>query len=129
MLAIEKAVAMNPSDRTVLLFLTDPKQLDLALLCANFSLKMMGVKVVYMGTDISISNLKNVFEKITPHYLYTYLPKKNKFQIRELSVLLEEHAPQAKLIITTPREVDALPHTANNMLHLNYDGALEKLMS
>ena len=79
---IEKiTVSINEKKkRRVLLFLATGKELDLALLYANFFLKLSGLDVLYMGNDVSLSNLKEVFSKMQPDFAFTYMPEKSSFQ-------------------------------------------------
>ena len=105
--------AINPTtEKLILLFLSDEDQLDLALLYANYLLKSNGAKVLYMGNDVSVANLRSVFTLKKPDFLYTYLPQKNRFQIKALTTLLNEVLPNAKLITTVySKKTDAAKDT------------------
>jgi len=98
-LGIEK---LNPSqkvEKTALLFLPQNEHYDLLLLYMSYLLGCCGLKVLYLGTNISIENLRIVLQTKKPDYLYTYIPQKTKFKTIHLLDCLKEHLPEAKLFI------------------------------
>ncbi|MEO7445055.1 MAG: MerR family transcriptional regulator, partial [Ferruginibacter sp.] len=56
-LAIETTILSKKTDKSILLFLPDARQLDLGLLYTYFFLKRRGIHVVYLGTEITLENL------------------------------------------------------------------------
>lgn len=99
-IAIENLPKKTQRFGSVLLFLSDQSQLDLALLCTHYRLKCAGVPVIYVGNDVSAANLKTYLQATSPDFLYTYLPQKNRFAFSEISCLLSRFAPGAKLFVT-----------------------------
>lgn len=112
---------------TILLFLTDTKQLDLALLYACFFLRHQGHEVVYMGNDVSIDCLATALETINPAYLYTYLPQKNNFPFARLIAVLKEKQPRARLIVTVQPSRPPGAFLPEQVLCLCFDEALQRL--
>lgn len=98
-LGIEKLNAQQKTAKTALLFLPQNEHYDLLLLYMSYLLISGGLKVLYLGTDISIENLKMVVQSKKPDYLYTYIPQKTKFKIINLLSCLEEYLPKIKLFI------------------------------
>ncbi len=98
--AIENIDVPIQKDKQILLFLPDSKQLDLGLLYASFYLRHKGIEVVYMGNNVSIDNLSNVFDTFKPEFLYTYIPKKYSFPFEKISSLINQKLPGTNLIIT-----------------------------
>ena len=58
---IERLQVAEDSASSILLFLTDTKQLDLGLLYSHFHFKRRGFKVLYLGNDITLLNLKKPY--------------------------------------------------------------------
>jgi MerR family transcriptional regulator, light-induced transcriptional regulator len=101
MAAIEKLKVEATTNKLVVLFLPDTKQLDLALLHTYFRLKFQGVQVLYMGNDVSLLNLCNILEKIKPDYFYTYLSAKTHFSFYEFAEMISEIFPSSKFVYTS----------------------------
>jgi len=97
--AIESSVLISNRAKTVLLFLPDSKQLDLGLLYTNYYLKRRGINVLYLGSDVTIQNLKSIFHALHLSYLFTYLPQNHSFPIEKLLQCMSLYAPDSKLII------------------------------
>jgi len=98
-LGIEKLNAHQNTAKTALLFLPQNEHYDLLLLYMAYLLISGGLKILYLGTDNSIENLKMVMQSKKPDYLYTYIPQKAKFKIINLLSCLEEYLPTTKLFI------------------------------
>lgn len=98
-LGIEKLNAHQKTAKTALLFLPQNEHYDLLLLYISYLLISSGLKVLYLGTDISIENLKMVVQSKKPDYLYTYIPQKTKFKTVDLLNCLKEYLPATKLFI------------------------------
>lgn len=111
-------------DREVLLFLPEGRQLDLMLLYTNFLLKQQGVRVCYMGDDVSVNNLSEVFRVRQPHFVFTYLHDRNRFRIDELMQIMQRQLPGGRLVIATEsgRGLDVNAHA---QLHeMDYESAI-----
>lgn len=100
MYAIETTPMGTTTRKTVLLFLGDVKQLDLALLYACFLLKYSGIQVVYMGNDVSVENIITVSQKMEVDFLYTYLPDNSNRKINYLATKISEMNPDLRLVLT-----------------------------
>lgn len=61
------------SDVKVLLFLPEGEYHELGLLFIYFLLKAKGIKVIYLGANIPIKDVKYVVDIINPDYLYSHL--------------------------------------------------------
>lgn len=125
--AIEKTEALDKQNRMVVLFLCGTKQLDLALLHMYFSLKAKGVIVLYMGNDVSYSNLEWIFKNIRPKFLYTYFSRKDSHQFSKLALLLKQYSMDAKLIITIRPVPEYFYKEEGNIIQTSYDKALALL--
>ncbi len=125
--AIESADFISSKNNSVLLFLPDRKQLDLGLLYSNYYLKRRGVKVLYLGNDVTIQNLKSVFHALPTSYLFTYLPQNTSFDIEHLLECMSMYAPGSKLIIG--KYFDELSDKFNNenLIHMDFTSALDLL--
>ncbi|MEJ7625445.1 MAG: MerR family transcriptional regulator [Ferruginibacter sp.] len=97
-LAIETTFQNKKPESSVLLFLPDSKQLDLGLLYCYYFLKRRGIHVVYLGTEITLENLRVVFQIHQPDYLYTYLQKSHHYPVQKLLHIMQAYAPNSKLI-------------------------------
>lgn len=126
MTALEHIKNMETTNKTVLLFLPDQNQLDFVLLYASYLLKMKGMKVLYMGNNISFANLKTYIQTAKPDFLYTYLPGKNNFPFSAFSHYLNENLPNSKLIITTYPD-NTWNDTYNNIINMDVEIAMNSI--
>jgi DNA-binding transcriptional MerR regulator len=125
-LAIESNSPVNNSNKTVLLFLPDNKQLDLGLIYTNYYLKRRGIKVMYLGNDISPQNLENIFEIFTPEFAFTYLPQNKNYPTSKWAATLNTLAPGSKLIIGNyPEQGSGAFH--ENIISMDFMSALDYL--
>ena len=123
-LGIERAKVNERKNRKILLFVPEAGQLDLMLLYTKYLLKSKGFQVLYMGSDISIANLKAVIQLKQPNYVFTYLPKRIKFEISELSSIMYELMPQSKLVIANTPESRLIKTNYENVMLLGYEDAI-----
>jgi len=114
--------------RCVLLFLPEGRQLDLGLLYTHYLLKQHGLHILYMGSDVSIDNLKEVLAYKHPQYLFTYLPQKHRFRYDELATSMKEQVPNARLIVATYPGRHAARGHRDQLLNMEYEDALHYLM-
>lgn len=126
-LAIETAPLLNKPEKTILLFLPDSKQLDLGLLYGNYFLKKRGIHVLYLGTDVSIQNLKSIFYVHPPKFIFTYLSLHHHFPTHKLLECMDTYAPTSKLIIGKYTLDEDDPGIIPNMVQLPYQEALDYL--
>lgn len=92
-LALERANPAAMVQKSALLFLPEGEHYDLMLLYMAYILKCNGLKVLYMGTNISKENLEAVSIAKKPDFLYTYIPQKKKFKMHEFFPCLDEQLP------------------------------------
>ncbi|MEP6700607.1 MAG: MerR family transcriptional regulator, partial [Bacteroidota bacterium] len=123
-LGIEKSVINEKKSKTILLFLPEAGQLDLMLLYTKYILRIRGFQVLYMGNDITIDNLKTVIQLKQPDYIFTYLSKRTKFKINELSSIMHEVIPESKLVIVNNRESRQIKAEYTNVVLPDYEDAL-----
>lgn len=128
-LAIESVGLATKTDKTILLFLPDTKQLDLGLLYSYYFLKSKGAYVLYLGNDITIQNLKIFFQAHPPTYLFTYLQQNHHSFIIQLLECINLHAPNAKLIIGEYAIKKPAPIFNDNSLKINFSEALGYLLA
>ncbi len=125
--AIESCGLISNKDKTVLLFLPDRKQLDLGLLYSNYFLKRRGIRVLYLGNDVTIQNLKSIFHELSLSYLFTYLPQHHLFDTKELLECMSQYAPGCILIIGK-YSYEPIENTyAENLIYMDFTNALEFL--
>ena len=126
-LAIETLTITVKSNKRVLLFLPDTKQLDLGLLYGNYYLKRRGVQIIYLGNDITIQNLKTFFYVYTPAYLFTYLPNNNRVLIKELLDCISLYDGDTKLVIGEYSLNKDHRSSNDKLIQINYEQALDFL--
>jgi DNA-binding transcriptional MerR regulator len=122
--AIEKIDVPLKEDRKIVLFLTNARQLDLALLYASYYIRYMGIEVIYMGNDVSIDNLEMVFDTIKPDFLYTYFPRKSGFSFDKVAWLLDHKLPGANLVVTIHPDKTYRANISKRISFMQFDQAL-----
>ena len=125
--AIESAGLISTRNEPVLLFLPDRKQLDLGLLYCNYYLKRRGIKILYLGNDVTIQNLKSIFHELTLSYLFTYLPQNHLFDTAQLLQYMKLYAPGCKLLIGKycSEPIDYIHD--ENLMYMDFANALKFL--
>lgn len=106
-LGIEHTLFSRKGTQTALLFLPKGEHYDLMLLYMNYILKQNGLKVLYLGTNISLENLESIYKEKVPDYLFTYITSKNHFPLQEY-IGVVKNVPAVQLLI-------AYAHTDNKM--------------
>ncbi len=104
-LGIEKANPSTLQQKIAVLFLAEGEHYDLVLLYLAYRLKCCGLRLIYLGTNISLANLVAIAAAKKPDLLVTYIPHKQKFVLNKFLPYLSEHAPQATLYVTTCGEL------------------------
>ncbi len=123
-LAIENQLVSTVHSSSVVLFLPDSRQLDLGLLFLHYFLKSRGIKVCYLGTDVSLTNIKTSIEIYEPSFLYTYLYPKTKFPVDQLLTFMSLQSPLTKLIVGEYVEFSNTILQSPNLLRLKFDESL-----
>lgn len=126
-IGIEKAEVLWQKDKKALLFLPDNKQLDLMLLYTNYILKKNGWQVYYMGTDVSIENLKSVLQMKKPSVLFTYLPQKHHFDLVQLSEFMQANLPESRLFIAAHSDPFGAREINGNIIFTDHENALHSM--
>lgn len=85
---------------TALLFLPKSEHYDLMLLYMNYLLKKAGIKVMYLGTNISNENLEQVALEKQPRYIFTYNTPQHPFRPNGFQAVLDDLLPDTKLFIS-----------------------------
>ncbi|MBK7124117.1 MAG: MerR family transcriptional regulator [Chitinophagaceae bacterium] len=111
---IEMVRSSVQSDKTVLLFLPEGEYHELSLLFINYMLKSKGVKTIYLGCSIPLSDVEQLAKLKKPDYLYTHLTTSGaKFNIDKFLEGLGKRIPDTRVIIsgllTTTYEKKILP--------------------
>ncbi|MEO6583153.1 MAG: MerR family transcriptional regulator [Ferruginibacter sp.] len=115
-LGIETLPMVKSNGSSVLLFLPDSKQVDLGLLYTNYFLKRRGIRVIYMGTEVTQNHITKLLRVHQPQFIYTYLSKQTNFKKDSLVKFLNDHAPGTTLVVGAYAEDgneagDAMPAT------------------
>jgi DNA-binding transcriptional MerR regulator len=107
--SIERLDATPANAKTILLFLSNEKQLDLLLLYLYYHLKKDGWEVIYLGVNITLKNLEELLSIKQTDYLLTYLSQKQPISLDELSSRMKKLAPEAKLFVVDTGKPDEHP--------------------
>ncbi len=73
LVGIDTTVSQIKSNKIALLFLPEGEYHELGLLYVYYLLKTKGVKVLYLGADVPLDDLRFVVKAKKPDYLYTHL--------------------------------------------------------
>lgn len=127
-LALEKVNPTTTLQKKALLFLPEGEHYDLMLLYINYILKANGLRVLYMGTNISKENLENVSIAKKPDLLYTYIPPRKKFKMHEFFLCLDVQLPNTTFFITGCENLlQQNVNTRNNVKFIHYNEVLNTL--
>jgi DNA-binding transcriptional MerR regulator len=85
-------------NKTVLLFLPEGEFHELGLLYVAYLLKKHGAKTLYMGADVPVKDLKNIYTITKPDFLYTHTTC--DFKLEKYFTNLREFIPDGHLIIS-----------------------------
>jgi DNA-binding transcriptional MerR regulator len=92
MTGIEKIDSKKSLQKTALLYLPEGEHFDLILLYLNYTLKRLGVRILYLGTNVSLESLKMVVQSKAPDYLVSYIPSRFKDLPRDWANYMEQIA-------------------------------------
>lgn len=127
--AIESLDTGENSSPAILLFLADTTQLDLGLLYSHFYFKKRGFKVLYLGNDITLLNLKSALQSQPFHYIFTYQRNGDEATMAKLLSLVTTCAPQSKLVMADYTVRPARPVCGNNIIQLPFREALQAVVN
>jgi DNA-binding transcriptional MerR regulator len=98
---IDNAVENNYTGKTALLFLPDGEYHEIGLLFVYFLLKTQGVKVLYLGANISTDDVAYVAKLKNPDFLYSHLTSvANNFKFDKFLSNMHSSVGQHKIIIS-----------------------------
>ena len=120
MLALEKVQLSGNVSKSALLFLPEGEHYDLMLLFISYILKKNGIKVWYLGTNISKDNLELIICLKKPDYLITYIPFKKKFSMSAVVPFVNEHLPSTNFVVVSCEERPLVVETSPNLSFLHY---------
>lgn len=122
-LGLERASPTVQVQKTALLFLGEAEHYDLLLLYIAYILKSKGLRVLYMGTNISQKNLEMVATKKKPDLLYMYIPQKQNFKMHGFVNYLHHHLPEATLFVVGCEDTIQKENLSNvRFIHYNAVG-------
>lgn len=121
---LDKLTSTKPS---VILFLLDTKQLDLALLYTQYHLKSQGISVILMGNDVSLENIYSICSNQPSSILYTYHNNSQNPLIKELLLLMQSALKNHQLIFTIHTDLDTIHSHLPNTHQMPFQQALCKL--
>ncbi len=91
----------EPPKMKVLLFLSEAGQQELYLLFVEYLLRKRNVQIIYLGSDVSIDELKLASSIHNPQYAYTIISEQHKRYVsEEYIVKLSEMLGDTKLLVT-----------------------------
>lgn len=96
--AIENVDAAYAIDRTALLFLPEGEHYDLLLLYYFYLLKSNGLKVLYMGNNVSLEKVRQVMELKKPDFLITYISPMQEKRVEEINHFADNHLKKGMLL-------------------------------
>lgn len=101
-LGIETANANVPStsEKTALLFLPEGEHYDLLLLYFNYLIRSFGLRVLYMGTNVSENKVIAVTARKRPEFLVTYTTSKQMVKLGEIKQHIENLLPNSVFMHT-----------------------------
>ena len=118
-LGIEQTKPTTLTQQAALLFLPEGEHYDLMLLYAAFLLKRKGIRILYLGTNVPLENLKQIITSKKPELLLSYVPQRQKFKLHALVAFLAQYQPGTKLHVATCDTV-LLHQNIANVQFINY---------
>lgn len=98
---IENIVTPLELRSTVLLFMPENEHHELGLLFMNYLLKSRGVKTIYLGANVPLSDLEFVVDLKKPDYIYTHLTTVMKeFNFEKFINNLKNKFPNTPIMIS-----------------------------
>ncbi|XVJ67700.1 MAG: MerR family transcriptional regulator [Lacibacter sp.] len=98
---IENIVTPLELKSTVLLFMPENEHHEMGLLFMNYLLKSRGVKTIYLGANVPLSDLEFVVDLKKPDYIYTHLTTVMKeFNFEKFVNNLKNKFPNSPIMIS-----------------------------
>lgn len=100
---IENCVTHLSVNKTVILFLPEEHYHELGLLYLHFLLKNRGVRTVYLGVSVQLSDLEYIVKQKSPAYIYCHLTAvAANFNFERFLQSLSKVIPDIPVIISGP---------------------------
>lgn len=122
---IESVHPILYTGKTALLFLPEGEYFDLLLLSFHYLVKCLGLKVWYMGTNISIEKLEKVVDTKQPDFLFTYLAPKKEHQQNALLSSMNKSGTVKSFILHLDQKLT--PHFSSRSGRYHYIEAMQLL--
>lgn len=98
---IESVVSHIAVNKLVILFLPEGEHHELGLLYTFYLLKSRGVQVLYLGSNVPLSDLEYIVGLKKPDYLYTHLTCiTGNFNFEKFLQKIHQHIPAVPLVIS-----------------------------
>jgi DNA-binding transcriptional MerR regulator len=110
---IEHVTVTANKEKAAVLFLPEKEHYDLMLLYMAYIVKSYGVKVYYLGTNISEENIYKVAKEKKPDILLSYVTPRQEFKLHTFFKEINQHLPETKLLITGSGELSAKQENKN----------------
>ncbi len=125
---IEKVIPPTRREISALLFLTEGDHFDLLLLYFNYVFKSNGIKVMYMGTNISFEKLRSVLQIKQPDYLVTCISRRHTLKLSEMEDLLQ-HSPSKAVLLVAGFEDEQTKEQMKNLRFIHYRDISQSLLA
>lgn len=100
---IENTIAKAEADKIALLFLPEGEHHELGLLYVHYLLKSRGVKTIYLGANVPLSDLNFIVKIKNPNYLYSHLTgAAANFNFEKFFQNLHSCIPNKPIVISGP---------------------------
>ena len=100
-IGIETATPHVNLGQTILLFLPEGEHHELGLLYMYYMLKVRGVKVIYLGSNVPTADIKFLSELKKPEFLYTHLTSvANNFNFEKFLNNVSSKIPNIPIVIS-----------------------------
>ncbi|HEX4852024.1 MAG TPA: MerR family transcriptional regulator, partial [Puia sp.] len=101
MVGIEGVVSHVQSDKTIMLFLPEGEHHELGLLYLYYLLKVRGIKVLYVGANIPLSDVEYISKMKKPDAMYTHLTCiTGSFSLEKFLARIHQRIPGIPLTIS-----------------------------
>lgn len=98
--AIDALPPSNDSINSWLLFLPEDEFHEAGLLISNFLIRQVGMKVIYLGTNVPFDSLKSAVSEIKPTHLLFFMVRKNNYkEDLELINILKKNFTSQKIYL------------------------------
>jgi len=100
-IGIETATPHVNLGQSILLFLPEGEHHELGLLYMYYMLKVRGIKVIYLGSNVPIADIKFLSELKKPEFLYTHLTSvANNFNFEKFLNNVSSKIPNIPIVIS-----------------------------